>query len=340
MENNTEFKIARIRHFYDFESINVLKHTQEITFYFNGKTTHQLHFYSNDFKEFLNILDNNNEMLQFHGELAEYFDIGYSSEHENVTNFQNNNKEGFKIIIDFPTERPLKNNEFRTIFLIDKVDIPIEMAGHPIAIDVPFDEASHTYLYFNKLPQYKTKINDIFYSREDIDSVTGIPKSYFKLEESEEKEFLDHFETTSFYCIYSTVPITNCNILIGIKYNLRKFDASWFYSGILVGSLAIIFNSYLAINRLNSSLVQITSLSTIAITYLVVIKGWVFMKDLDDVILIFNPIDLPFKIRFSDVYLLLILVIFVELVLSLYFGITTQKTVEIIKIFNQHIFKF
>jgi len=322
---NSNLKIARIRHFYNFESINVVNHKKEITFFYDGETTNKLHYFAPDFKEYLNVFDFNEEKLQFHGELTDYFDIEYSnsepgeSYYENENNLEISNEDaGFKILIDFPKERPLLKNEFRTIILTDKIDYPIESPGLPITIDVKFDEASHIYLYINKLPQYSAKINKIFYSRKDLDSESNIPK-FFELNESEEKEYLDHFETTSYYCIWSSVPITDCNIFIAIEYKLRGKDGSWFYSGILFGIFALGLNLHLIINNLHESLTQIASVSTIAITYLVVIKGWVFMKDIDDVVGLF-PIDTPFKIRFSNVYLLLILLIFVELIIAIYYG--------------------
>jgi len=173
------------------------------------------------------------------------------------------------------------------------------------------------------LPQYKAKIDKIFYSRKDIDSESKRPK-FFELEESEEKEYLDHFEATTYYCIWSFVPISDCNIFIVIKYKLRGKDWSWFYSGILLGIFALGLNLHLMINNLHESLAQIVSVSTIAITYLVVIKGWVFMKDIDDVVGLI-PIDIPFKTRFSYVYLLLILLIFVELIIAIYYGTMGTK---------------
>jgi hypothetical protein len=321
----SNLKIARIRHFYDFESINVVNHKQEITFYYDGETTDKLHYFAPDLKEYLNVFDYNGETLQFHGELTEYFDIEYLKSEPNESYYKNeDNKQfsddnaGFQILIDFPKERLLLKSEFRTIILTDKIDYPITSPGLPISIDVPFDEASHTYLYINKLPQYTAKIDKIFYSRKDINAESNRP-NFFELEKSEEKEYLDHFEATSYYCIWSSVPITDCNIFVVIEYKLKGKDWSWFYSGILFGISALALNLHLMINNLHGSLVQIVSVSTIAITYLVVIKGWVFMKDIDDVVGLI-PVDIPFKIRFSYVYLLLILLIFVELIIAIYYG--------------------
>ena len=284
-----------------------------------------MHYFAPDFKEYLSVFDFNGEKLQFHGELTDYFDIEYSNSELKESNKDEDNKQipddnpGFQILIDFPKERPLLKSEFRTIILTDKIDYLINHPGRPISIDVPFDEASHTYLYVNKLPQYTAKIDKIFYSRKDIDEKSKRPKIFFELEESEEKEYLDHFEATSYYCIYSSVPITDCNIFIVIEYKLRGKDWSWFYSGILFGISALALNLHLMINNLHGSLVQIVSVCTIATTYLVVIKGWVFMKDIDDVVGLI-PVDLPFKIRFSYVYLFLILLIFIELMIAIYCG--------------------
>jgi hypothetical protein len=330
--NNFNLRIARIRHFYDFESINVVKHKQEITFYYDGSQTEKLQYFAPDFKEFLNVFDYNGEQLQFHAELSDYFDLGNNSitpiddaKKQNENNEEiYEEKDGFKILIDFPKERPLLQNDFRTIIFEDKIDYPVDKIGSPFYISVAFDEASHTYLYINKLPHYNATIEKFFFSRNELDKKSGIPRRFFELEESEEKEFFVHYETRSYYCIASLVPVTDCDIFIIIEYHLRTKDSVWLYSGILIGLLAASLNAYLITNILSSSLAQITSISTITITYLVVIKGWVFTKDLDDVVTLI-PTDLKFKLRFSDVYLVLILAIFIELVLAFYFGCMDQQ---------------
>lgn len=301
------FKIARIRHFYDFQSIGVVDHRQEITLYYGGERASNLEYYLPEFIEYLKIFDSNGEQLQFHSELREYFEDAPDS---NTTN------DGLKIIIEFPKSRPLLKNSFRTITVEDKIDFDIAKMQGAIFITVPFDEAPRTYLYINKIPRYKANINHFFFSRDDVSKDT--PLNFFKLDQTRESEFLDVYEKTSFYCIASLVPINNCNVIIPIEYTLGFTDIIWFYGGILFGLVTLIemaffiLNVHLLSNRISDSLTQIAAMSTIAITFLVFIKGWVFTKDLDDVITVF-PNDYV-KISFSDFYILLITLMFIGLI--------------------------
>ena len=309
---SSSIEIVRARHFFNFESVNVAEHIEEITFFNNGEIQNILYYYEPDFKEFLNIFDFNGEKLQFHGIYEDYFFEENNDNKEDQKNLDNDNNitAPFEILIDFPQQRPLLKNQFRTITLHDKLDYPPTKPSNSVRIEIPSDRARHTYVYIKKIPFYKVNFVKAFIPRENRED-------FFELEKSEEKEYLDEFETTSYYCFYSFVPITGCNLLFFIDYKLRWKEWLWFYSGIFLGVATFCFNLIFIFDNIPRSLSHAISISTIAITYLVVTKGWIFLKDIDDVVEVIP--SSPIKIPFSGVYLLLILLIFLELCAVFYF---------------------
>lgn len=327
-------EIVRIRHFFDFKSTGVADHTEEITFYNLSEETNTLYYYEPEFKHYLNIYDFNGQQLQFHGIFNDYFSYNNDITGENGDSVLPDNTNidddaAFEILIDFPKERPLLKNMFRTITLRDKVAYPLEKPEFSTKVDVPFDRAEHTYVYIKKIQGYKADILKAFVPNDNN-------KDYFELEEAEEKEYLGHFETPSYYCVYSFQPVKGCNLVTFIEYTLKGKDWAWFYSGLVLGIFAFSINLWILFNHLQGSLTQIVPISTIVITYLVVMKGWVFMKDIDDVVTI-TSYKLPFRIPISVIYLILILMIFGELIISLFFGFFQQPPYQNLTIYFETI---
>lgn len=299
-DDNGQLPILRVRHMFEFDTPIHLKRSEEITFY-NGEIEplNEIVIDVREFLPYLNVYDSDGKKLIFHSYLEEYLDFqAIQNENESMHENGNNDKDfNFPIIIEFPRENPVLSREYRTITLNYIKQIEFQK-GFIALITVPLDNANHFYLHVKKLSQYKTDIRYLLLSDEN---------NYFRIDDLEEIDYVETEDTVSFSSFSSNIPIDNCQLVIGVWINLQSWDKRWFDGGIAIASIAIIINLLLGLLDLKNNLTSIIAICSIVNTYLIITKGWIFMKDIDSFM----------KLPYTNIYLFLILLIFSELLISI-----------------------
>jgi len=286
-------RTVRIRHFFEFESLPTLKRIEEHTIYNPLETLTEVVYLSKKFFPHLEIFDSDGKKLIFHSKLEDYDNSQDDPVEESEEGDQD---EFFPITIEFPEGRSLFTRQFRTLTFTYLEDIDFEK-DIPV-VKVPLGPVPHVYLHVKKLTQFKTDIGYL------IESSNGQTFSVFNLDKYEREHVT--LESTESYSRFSTSKeISNCNLLIGFKYGLHKWDKYWFNSGIVIGILALIINCFLIIIGLKANLTGIIAIAGIANTYLILTKGWLFMKDMDRFT------------SYTKIYLTLIFLIFFEIVIAI-----------------------
>jgi hypothetical protein len=299
--NNTgQIQLVRVRHFFEFESLSLLKRIEEHTIYNNAETLTEIIYDSREFKPHLEILDSDGRKLVFHSDLDDYdYQDENSSDEENSEDDENISiDENSPIVIELPKNMPLMTREFRTIIFSYLEDMDFKKRN-PI-IKIPLGTAPHLYLHIKKLPQFEMNI------RYFAESSGGDIFSVYNLNEYE-REFVAIESTDSYSRFSTTTQIRDCKLIIGFKYSLHALDKWWFNGGIAIGILGLIINSILIFIGLKTNFTGIIAIAGISNTYLILTKGWIFMKDMDK----FTTIN------YTAIYLTLIFLIFFEIAIAI-----------------------
>lgn len=288
-----DIRTVRIRHFFEFESLLTLKRIEEHTIYNSIETLNQITYLSGEFKPHLEIFDSDGKKLIFHSKLENYDNF----QDETIEETEDSDQDDFfPIVIEFPEDKPLFTRQFRTLLFSYLEDLDFEKEV-PV-VKVPLGAIPHVYLHVKKLTQFKTDIGYL------IESSNKQTFSVYNLDEYESEHVI--LESTESYSRFSTSKeISNCNLLIGFKYGLHNWDKYWFNSGIVIGILALTINCFLIIIGLKANLTGIIAIAGIANTYLILTKGWLFMKDMDRFT------------SYTNIYLTLIFLIFFEIVIAI-----------------------
>jgi len=142
-------------------------------------------------------------------------------------------------------------------------------------------------------------------------------ETFFKIGELKEANIVTIEDKGHYYSVQSTTSIPQCNFIFTLSYRLDFWNRLWYNFGIVFA-----FGSMLAIykiikHEIPNSLPIIIAIGGIAISYLIIIKGWLFSKDLDKAITIeFMDLKVP-KITYSGIYILLIILMFLELLIMI-----------------------
>lgn len=303
-EETSSIRVLRVRHFFEFETPFVLKRTEEVTLYNTGEQTQRIVHNAREFLPHLNIFDSDGKKLVFHGELEDY-GVVYNEENEDVEidgdsdiPLEEDFEDIYPIIIEFPPERPFSEGEVRIITqsYIKEVEFG---NGVPI-ISIPLEVASHFYLYIKKLSEYDVKIGYILESSD---------KRWFRVHDLSDDEFdsIEIKDTIGYSSFSSQMPIEDCKLLIGLKYGLFPWDKRWFNGGIFLAVIALIINLFLILMNLHSNFTSIIAITGIVNSYLIITKGWIFMKNMDK----------PVGFAYTTVYLALIILLFLEVVIAI-----------------------
>lgn len=298
-----ETKIERLRYFFEFETLMALKVTHEITFSNESKSPiSTIKFDLGEYKPYLRIFDTNNEILEFSksreagsGDFSQYL-----------------------IDIKLPHDRELKPNERRT--LIIKYVSP---SGYND--DAPqFENAPYSRLVFD----LKEEIN-LYIAIKSSDNFQFVDYPYIldndgnpirgEVEKLSKKDkfMQDESGQNSYFSIKS--ESNDKTLVIYHRQAINQSISNWIVAGKWLGIISAIVISLFIVSMLLSknNLIEsnfLISYPVFVMTSLVVIKGWLFSKDLD------SKLE-----RYDKQYLILIGTLFAELLLILLFQLSSPQ---------------
>mgnify|MGYP001301526998 CR=1 FL=1 len=290
-EEESNISIDRIRHYYHFDTPFLIRCIEEITLFNDGREIQSIVYDIEEFKSNLKIIDNNGDFLEFHSAEAEDFETDSTDQNELL------------IVIDFPNNRPLFPEEHRTIKFeyIKQVENYCEGMGEQLKI--PLDYSDSVYVYLSKVEKYDC--NFLF----KIEPTDGAPFDIDNLFERDSLRILN----TEDYIEISAQHVEDCSLLIYFSHSLPKRLTRWFNIGGWIGVITVIsLGIFWAIDSQNWLKFAPASIAA-CIAFIMIIRGWLFIKDMDkfDQILIKS-----FKLRYNDVYLAIIILLFIELILG------------------------
>jgi hypothetical protein len=314
-------KFERYRTLITFISPRKIKCTEEILLHNLGASTCNIVYDIEQFKQQLYVFDSNGRNLEFYG---------YAS--------CSNQQTGLLIKIEFPRDDPLNYNDYRTISLHYYIE-PSTLSRYRAQYSIPLDIAESFFIHFEKPKEYHISLR--FFKEIDgkLECITRSDKQ------------LD-FKKTDLNVQISGHKLEGVkNLFVIVEPDLHPETKIWFMVGSYFGwvSAVIILTELLVItgtiNVLNTKLglgqiikmqnvpnVQnmsflgyvptIIPLSVAAITSLVVIKGWIFTKDMDWIL---NDINNTKKNLFTEdrIYIALIGILTFEIAITISICILT-----------------
>lgn len=273
--------IDRVRYFRRFETPSLIKCIDEITFYNTGEELSSVKYIFESFRASLRIFDSNGEQLEFYG---------YSD---------NEDKESPKIAIDFPKARPLSCGDHRTIRLEFVQEAPPLKLFKQIYFTVPLHETASLH-FFLELPE-----NYVF----SILHYGVLDKNNATVEDA--KLAIDKGD--SFLNVSSIAAANDTgNLYIIFEHKIRVTLSGWYTMGKVFGTISVI--SIPLLYHFNpSGMVGIATAASFVISYMFIIKGWLFTKNMDKALT-----DLDSKYRFL-IWLIFLEITFMALHYSLIF---------------------
>ena len=238
--------IDRVSYFRQFETPSLMKCTDELTFYNNGEELSSVKYTLNDFLPSLHIFDSTGNQLEFYGST------------------DSKNKKSLEINIDFPYEKPFYSGEYRTIRLeyIQEAET-LENLGAMIII--PLHENASIYTFIEQCEHYE------FIVRYGILDKGG---------EVVDNTNLNINRGDSFFHIYFKVTQNNNSLYLHIEHKIAKTLSRWYNMGAAFGIISFI--SIPILYHYNPLYIRgIATSASFVISYLFIIKGWLFSKNMD-----------------------------------------------------------
>ncbi len=264
-----QITIDRVRHFRRFKTPSLMECIDEITFYNTGREISSVEYILDSFSPSLHIFDSNGNQLEFHGD------------------HDDENEIGFEIRIDFPVDKAMSQDEFRTIRIEYIKEVKPE-ALKKILMTVPLHETASVYVFLEECDNYDFSTIHYGVVDENYDLVENANMTVYRGE--------------SFWHIASKAAKNNSGLLyIIFKHKITKTLHLWILMGLIFGFISAFFiwRSY----HFNpSNAVGIITYTGFIISYLFIIKGWLFSKNMDK-----KLIQYDFSYRF------LIFILFAEI---------------------------
>jgi len=318
-----QYKVIRIRHYFEFDTPLILKRTEEITFC--NKSNAELKnivYNAREFLPHLNIYDSNGEQLIFHGNPDDCEPDINGDDHE--SDESDEDSESFPIIIEFPKTNPVSIGDIRTITLKYINDFGLSDDKKLSFIELPLGESTNFYLYIKKLDEYITEIDPFIEAKKEDEPEVS---EYFPLSDLDEYDFIDTENTPTYFRMTSSVAIPNCTLIVVVSYEMTYENVLWFNGGIVIGVGSFVTNLGLIISDVKTFLPCIITLGALANTYLILTRGWIFTK---------NPVEKVLLIPYTSYYFLLILIIFLEVFVACFFVLMTNYTYPNVNITLAH----
>ena len=274
---NSQIIVDRVRHFLEFQTPSLLKAAEEITLFNRGEELSSIEYTLDSFRTCLRIFDSNGTPLEFHS---------VSNSKYQPISFPNN------ISIDFPMGNPFGKSTFRTI----KVEYIVSSDRRELLsteVCIALYPAAKTYVFLKQCHSYEFNIHyylvddneiELNYSRVNVDKKPTFCEMSIKSKD-EEYNFL----------------------IIVVDHKIPSSLLNWYNSGILFGLIAILGGALAVVLNPDSIAYSIVSMS-IAISFMIIIKGWIFQEEMDKVL-----------VKYDKLYLVLIYILIISLsILILY----------------------
>lgn len=238
---NTQIKIDRVRHFIEFNTPSLINYTEEITFYNSGDEIPSIVFDLENFRSNLHIFDSDGTPLIFYG--------------------NGNGGESHEISIDFSNAKLIKKDEYRTIIMKYQMHA-LEKQLTSTFINIFLYEGASIYVSLKECDDYEFNIQ---YISDNIQL---------------ENNVLINGNGIKNCNIYSKATENNDNnMYIRIVHSIPKSLSYWYILGISLGVTIFIFNwPFYHFNPTGIRYFAIISATVISL--LVVIKGWLFQKEM------------------------------------------------------------
>ncbi len=316
-ETDDPLGVIRCRYYVEFVSPFKMDCVDEWTLYHNGSTDDEIGGFYLEFTEFklnLQIIDSDHRLLEFHAPESQYFqnleavDNGDRGEHDDAS--PDANIQLYPIVIEFPSDRPIRPGDYRTIRLSYSREVPFyssKRVGGKITI--PLDNSLRTYITIKQTESYFFR--NILLVQPDHGEAFEIQY----LTEKDQIQILDNYQKGGSTILIKT-PISECSLDISFAYEVYYGQKRWFDLGVALGISTIILYPCLLIHDVFFPPIGSISIPLAIITYLTVTKGWLFMKDIDKVLAIRFP-KLGFSLNYNNSYIFLISILFIEVLLSL-----------------------
>lgn len=317
IETQANLIVDRIRDYYYFESPFKIQCSEEITFCNDGKKIESLIYDLGGFKSHLHILDSNGERIEFH-----------SVDESQIENLfrgipENERKNHHFIIIDFPKNRALEPEEYRTIrmeYLKEITSKELSYSGFDDwgYFNIPLDKSNSIYLYAKKPEKYlcKSKFQIIF----EDDTRTQI----FDITDLDEFENIILEDEDNYAHIAFLEPIKNCILRYSFSCGIFPLQKIWFDFGAYVGYISAVLIVLLFAVNPDMGIKVGVPLGAAIIAFLTVTKGWLFTKDMDRIVNVMLLRE-GRKITYDEIYLVSIALIFTILItlalVIIFFGI-------------------
>jgi len=249
--------IDRVRHTRRLKTPSLMECIDEITFHNTGGEISSVEYFFDSFIPSLHIFDSTGNQLEFHGD--------YEDENEIV----------FKIRIDFPVDKAMSQDEFKTI----RIEYILEVKAasvKEIIITVPLLDTASYYVFLEECDNY------------DFSTI-----HYGVLDENH--DFVENANMTvyrgdSFWSIALKADKNNSGLLyIIFKQKITKTLNLWIKMGVIFGPISSIFiwGSY----HFNpSNALGITTYTGFIISYLFIIKGWLFSRNMEKTLIWYDHI--------------------------------------------------
>jgi len=299
-EKFAETKIERIRYFFEYETLIALNVTYEITFSNESKSEiNTIKFDLGEYRPQLSIFDTNNEILEF-----------AKADEAGLDNAENGKYSDYLIDIKLPENRVLKKNERRTLIIKyvspsgDDDDTP-QYANPPFS-RFTFDLKEEINLYVVIKSSDNFEFVDYPYI---LDKEGNIIKGEIERLTQNKRFFQDESGQNSFFSIKGDTNDKTLEIIHrqGISHSIFNWIKAGRYLGIISGIVIFVFIFLMILLKINFSENNfLISYPIFVITSLVIIKGWLFSKDLDSILE-----------QYDSEYLILISILFAELLFLL-----------------------
>lgn len=312
-----DIRIHRIRNNYEFENPFLMKCSEEITFInISNSELGSIRYEIDGFKPKLEVKDSYGDNLIFYDSDNTPYDYLVESFIRHIAQIDDDapeiptdfipHDENHSIIIRL--NRNVQPQEISTLFLeyIFEFDYSVPSIEY---IDLPLQSSDTRYVSFKIAKDYVSTLDCMLYDNQR--NINQYPIPY-------EDEWISIRKSENFFHISIYYKESNELLRIGIKHSLKNQDKTWFDSGLAVGLIALSTNPIYFLIGNSSHLPLIVSMNTIAITYLIVTKGWIFTKDLEKVVRLCQSAS--YSIDYPKFYLLLIILLFFEIVGMLFYS--------------------
>ena len=257
--------IDRVRHFRKFETPSLMKCIDEITFLNNTEEEIETVTYTlDDFLPGLHIFDSTGEQLEFYGS-------GHSG-----------NKVGREIDIDFPSDKPLLGGRYKTLRFEYIRETVKNAVGAKIKIPLPEHASIYTFIEQCENYEFTVSYGILDKNKEEVGNVD-----------------LKIIRGNSFFNIYFKAPEKESNLYIILDHKVAKTVLNWYKMGAIFGFISAIAIRFLY-HYNPQNVVGIATASSFVISYLFIIKGWLFTKNMDRSL---KKMDLLYQILICLIFL-------------------------------------